>query len=90
MAKETMHPAQPAPQRSDPVRNAAAITPDDSNDIANVSRMLYVGAGGDLKVTMAGGQSVTLVGVPAGWSDALAVSRIWSTGTTAASIVAFW
>jgi len=71
-----------------PASNAAEITPNDSTDIGHVSRALYVGAGGTMKVTMRGGQSVTIT-VEAGLHP-LAVSRVWATGTTATGIVAVW
>jgi hypothetical protein len=74
----------------DPASNAAAVTPNDSTDLAVTSRALFVGGAGNIAVTMAGGQSITFTGVTAGAVLPIRVSRILSTGTTATSIVAVW
>ncbi len=77
--------------------NAQDVTPNDSVDIQwqgatlgtnNSGPSLYVGGAGDVKVTMVGGQTVTFVGVPAGTFMPIQVKRVWSTGTSATSIVA--
>ena len=76
--------------------SAFAVTPSDS---ANISAdagnthgynkvMLFVGVGGDVKVTMAGGTAVTFKNVASGQFCPITVSRVWSTGTTATNIVA--
>lgn len=70
-----------------PATTAAAVTPSDSTDLASASRALFVGTGGNLKVTMASGAVVTFEGVGAGWHP-LQVRRVWATGTTATKIVA--
>lgn len=80
--------------------NAAAVTPSDSTDLTlsgatitagtNNGPALYIGGAGDVKVTMYGGQTVTFVGVPAGSFLPIQVKRVWSTGTTATSILALW
>lgn len=52
---------------------------------------LYVGTGGDVKVTMAGnGQVVTFKNVPDGCFMPIFVKRVWSTGTTATDILALY
>lgn len=73
-----------------PAQNAAAITPSDTTDIAVVTRAIYVGTGGDLKVTMRGGQTVTFKAVQGGTLLPIRVSRVLSTGTTAANLVGVW
>lgn len=73
-----------------PARDAAAITPSDSVDIAVLPRALYVGATGNLSLRMAGGQTVTLQGVQAGTVLPIRVARVNATGTTAAAIIALW
>jgi hypothetical protein len=78
--------------RTEPARNAAAVTPNDSTDLTNSSRNIYVGTSGNLTVTMldmADGTSVTLPNAPVGYHP-LEVKRIWSTGTTASNIVVIW
>jgi hypothetical protein len=71
-----------------PAINASAVTPSDSTDLTDTSRGLYVGVSGDVKVTMAGGAAVTFVGLAAGVIHPIRASRVWSTGTTATSIIA--
>lgn len=53
-----------------PIRSAQSVTPDDAADLSVLPRALYVGAAGDLHVTMAGGQEVTFAAVPAGHAAA--------------------
>lgn len=74
----------------DPASNAAAVTPNDSTDLAATSRALFVGGAGNIAVTMAGGQSITFTGVTAGAVLPIRVTRILLTGTTATNIVAVW
>jgi hypothetical protein len=78
---------------------AAAVTPSDTVDIPSVSTqdgsgnngcVLYIGGDGDVKVTTAGGDTVTFVGLIAGSFVPVQVLRVWSTDTTATSIVALW
>jgi hypothetical protein len=71
-----------------PAEHAEAVTPSDSTDLVIVSRALYVGVTGDVAVVMASGAAVTFVGVAAGSMLPIRVSRVKSTGTSAASIVA--
>jgi len=70
-----------------PADNAAAVTPNDSTDLAFTSRALYVGGAGNIVVTMAGGGDVTFTAVPAGSILPIRVSRVKSTSTTATSII---
>jgi len=74
--------------KQSPIEFAVAITPDDATDIATVSRAIYVGVSGNLKVTLLGGEDITFVGLAAGVFHPIRATRIWSTGTTATSIVA--
>lgn len=75
---------------SSPVHNAAAVTPHDTNDLSKTTRGVYVGVSGDVKVDLAGGDTVTFVGLAAGVIHPLRVTRIYSTGTTATSILGVW
>ena len=72
-----------------PGYDAASITPDDGADLPTSSRAIYVGASGDLVVTMVGGGTVTLTAVPVGILP-IRVSRVHAIGTTAADLVAVW
>ncbi|MHC0055454.1 spike base protein, RCAP_Rcc01079 family [Actibacterium sp. D379-3] len=73
-----------------PVRDAAAVTPSDAAALPVLSRALYVGAGGDLAVVTAGGQSVVFTGVPAGSLLPVRAARVLATGTSAGAILALW
>ncbi len=66
----------------------AAVTPSDSTDLSFVARGLWVGGAGDVKVTTANGDTITLSGVQAGTLIPVAVSRVFATLTTATLIVA--
>lgn len=74
-----------------PASSMDAITPHDTNDLANVSRAVYVGVAGDVKVrAVKNGSDVTLKNVAAGAVLPIRVSRIFATGTTASSIVVLY
>lgn len=73
-----------------PISRAAEVTPSNSEDLETATRGLYVGAAGDVKVTLVGGDTVTLVDLVAGVIHPLRVSRVWATGTEATGIVALW
>lgn len=73
-----------------PPESAAPITPGDASDISHVTRALYVGQGGDLRVAMLGGETVTFANVPPGTLMPLRVTRVLATGTTASAILGLW
>lgn len=73
-----------------PPEEAAAVVPDDMTDLARVTRAVYVGNGGDLRVRMLRGGVVTFAGVPDGSLIPMRVSQIYATGTTASDIVGLW
>lgn len=70
-----------------PAVNAFAITPADGADLATVTRGIYAGGAGDLKVVTLGGDTVTFVGLAAGVIHPIRAARVFATGTTATSIV---
>lgn len=70
-----------------PARNAFAVTPHDTNELTAHTRGIYVGVTGNVKVTTSGGDAVTFVGLAAGVIHPIRAKIIWSTGTTATSIV---
>lgn len=71
-----------------PPEHALAITPADA-DLAQVTRALYVGTGGDVAVRMFDGSSVTLVNVPSGTLLPLRVARVLP-ASTASNILGLW
>ena len=73
-----------------PGEHAIAVTPNDSVDLTYVTRGIYVGGTGTLKVTMLGGEAVTFTGLAAGVIHPIRASRIWSTGTSATTILGIY
>ncbi len=73
-----------------PATGAAAINPDDSQLISQVTRALYIGVTGDVAVEMIDGHHVTFSNVQAGTVLAVRARRVRLSGTTAAGIVALW
>lgn len=70
--------------------DAIAITPSDSAELSHIVRQIYVGAAGDVKVVSAGGQTVIHVAVPAGsYISGLRIRKVFSTGTTASSMIGY-
>lgn len=72
-----------------PSSSAAAVTPNDGVDLANVPRGLYIGTGGNVVVTM-DSSDITFANVPAGTILPIECTRVKATGTTAANIVALF
>jgi hypothetical protein len=75
------------PQSVQSASSAFDITPADGADLAFVTRGLYVGVGGDVKVVMAGGETVTFKNLVAGVVHPLQVSKVFATLTTATQII---
>jgi len=75
---------------SSPSTHAAAVTPDDDNDLTYVTRGLFVGGAGNVAVITMGGDTVTFTGVVAGSILPIRVNRVKATGTTATDIMALW
>lgn len=70
--------------------HAAAITPNDSTDLANFTRAIYVGGAGNIKIDTVNGETVTLNGATAGSVLAVQARRVHSTGTSATNLVALY
>jgi hypothetical protein len=64
-----------------------SITPNDSTDLAEVTRALYIGGSGAVRVVMASGQTVTFAVVAASMVLPIRVRRVLATGTTATNLV---
>ena len=74
-----------------PAVGAAAVTPNDSTDLAvSPARSLFIGGAGNLVVDTAAGDTVTFTGVTAGSILPVSVKRVRATNTTATSIVALY
>lgn len=79
----------PASQLASPAFNAAAVTPDDNNDLSTVARALYIGGTGDVHLVTVNGQTAVFVAVPTGSVLPVMTARVL-TATTATNIVAMW
>ena len=66
--------------------DAVVIVPSDSVNLTTAA-VIYVGVGGNVKVTTAQGTAITFTGVLAGSVIPVQVMRVWSTGTTATNMV---
>jgi len=87
--------ADPAANLNDktfPAENAfdAWAVRSDGSDLPIFTRAIYTGSGGAIKITTVGGNTVTLVGVPAGSLMPVRVARLWSTGTVATDVIGFY
>ena len=73
-----------------PGTRAFNVTPDNNNDLEHVTRAVVLNVAGVLKVTTADGDTVTTPTLNAGQFHPMSVRRIWSEGTTATGIQAWW
>lgn len=69
-----------------PAQAAAAITPNDTTGFA-VTRGIYIGGAGNIKVDMLDGTTVTFTAIAAGIIHPIAVKKVYATGTTATGII---
>lgn len=70
-----------------PATSGFGITPNDSVDLSEVTRALYVGVAGDVQVTLLSGSTLTFGNVNAGTFLPVRAVRVLATGTTASSLV---
>jgi len=70
-----------------PANGGFSITPTDSDNCTRVTRAVYVGGAGDLKITFANNETVTFVGLVAGQTYPFRVKKVFSTGTSATNII---
>lgn len=64
-----------------PARKAFAITPNDTNDLIEVTRAIYVGGGGTLSVQMIDGNDIDFANVPAGTILPIRAQRVKTTSS---------
>lgn len=75
------------PGLNSPAEAADAITPHNTLPLPRATRAIYVGGGGNLRVTFVDGDTVTLQAVPGGVIYPLRLSHVLAAGTTATGLV---
>jgi hypothetical protein len=71
-------------------QNAAAVTPHNTNDLANTASALWIGTTGNVTVDLeTTGENITFNAVPVGLFK-VRVTRVYAAGTSASNIVALW
>lgn len=69
-----------------PICGGFDVTPDDANDLAQMTRSVMVSSAGDVAVVLKDGDPITLPGLAPGVINLVRVARVLATGTTAAGI----
>ena len=72
-----------------PFVGGATVTPHDTNDLAIASRALYATGAGDIHVDTVDGSELTWTVAALSYHN-IRVTRVYSTGTTATGIIAFY
>lgn len=73
-----------------PPENAASVTPSDAQPLGHVTRALWVGGAGRLRVEMMGGGAIVFEGIAQDTLLPIRVRKVFETGTTATDLVALW
>lgn len=79
-----------AEQTMQPIIGGFAVTPSDSANLATFTRGIIVGVSGDVKVVLLDDSTVTLPALAAGVIHPVRAKKVFSTGTTATTIVALY
>lgn len=77
-------------QLDSPASGGEAVTPHASTNLAQVSRGIYVGGGGDVAAVMASGAVLVFSAVPAGTLLPIRCIRINAVNTTATLMLALY
>ena len=84
-----MFPAAPDEKMLYPAMSAFNIVPG-PGELEHVTRAIYVGGYGDVRVITINNNDITFVGLAAGLLHAIRVKRVLATGTTATNIVGLY
>ena len=82
-----------SPGFDSPATDAGTVTPNNDADLATYARALFIGVGGDLKVTTLRGTTLEFRNIPSGSTLPIAVKKVFSSGQTstiASAIVALY
>jgi hypothetical protein len=81
----------PIKNSAEPIYAIAAVTPNDSVDLSNECRALYVGSNGNIRIDAPGGATNILFAAAKGGSTIpVRVKRVRATGTTVTNIVCLY
>ena len=70
-----------------PATHGFSIVPSDSADLAETTRAVYCGVGGDVVATLQSGATVLFTNVTAGALLPIRLTKVAATGTTATGLV---
>ena len=73
-----------------PAHGGTAVTPSDSEDLADEARALYIGGDGDVRLISRNGDDLVFVGVVAGSILPIFTVRVYNTDTTASDIIGLY
>lgn len=73
-----------------PIVNMFTITPSDSSNLPFVTRALYVGGDGDVKLTTLGDETVTMTGMKAGVIYPIRVKKVFDSDTSATGLIGMY
>ena len=76
-----------SPGLTAPLNDGFNVSPDDTLDLPEVTRAIFLGQGGNLAVRFPTGAEVVLTGLKPGVIYPLRLSRVLATGTTASDMV---
>lgn len=69
------------------IERAFEITPSDTNNLLHPTIALYVGTGGDIKLELISGETVTLTNLVAGAWHPISAVKVYASGTDCDEIV---
>lgn len=73
-----------------PIANMFTITPSDSADLPFITRAIYVGGDGNIKLTTLGNETVTMTGVKGGVIYPIRVKRVFDSDTSATDLLGLY
>ena len=73
-----------------PAKGFDVVAPNDSADLTNIARGVYVGVSGNLNVVMLDDSAGVITSVASGVIHPIRIKRILATDTTATNILAFY
>lgn len=75
------------PGLTSPGIDATPIVPNDNQDLTTISRALYVGSAGDVRVQLVNGSEAVFQSMTPGAFYPLRIRRVFATGTTAGGLI---